>query len=413
MPQGNSIAGKDGNIFRDVRVNSDGEIVPLDQFSHVATAERTPIIEIKSAFGESAFRDITSTAGSGSITNSVGDGEYDLSTTANGADAAELQSAERGQYIPGSAAESGIYVRLDQDNLTGSQEARWGYFDDDNGVFFGQDEDGLFVQRRTGGTDQGKIRREDWNNDRLDGSGDRKTNPSGLNLDLTDGHIFQVDFTWYGDGPFEFKVFIQDNAGRKQEVVIHRLNAKGELSVQNPNLPIRARIENGGTAEPATMFVAGRQYSILGRERPNRRLNGEFRTVSDIGTSFEPILTFRKKSDFVGVTTEPEKITALADTPMRYQLRLNSNVSNTAFGNLADTSASETALEVDSSATQIGGGEILDKGIFSSSGGNKEALTESNTLPQIIPEQQPVTLAARTLSGTGTLDITMMLREEW
>lgn len=406
------IAGRDGTTYREVRVNAEGEIIPLDAFSHVATAERTPIIELKSTFGESALRDITTTAGSGSVSNAAGDGEYTLSTTANGSDSAELQSTERGQYIPGSSAEIGLYVRLPQD-LTGSQEARWGYMDDDNGVYFGQDSDGLFVQRRTDGTDQSKVRRSDWNNDTVDGSGD-SDNPSGLNLDLTAGSIFQIDFTWYGDGPFEFKVFLQDNAGRKQEVVVHRINVAGELSVNNPNLPIRAVLENNGTATASDLFVAGRQFAVLGRERPNRRLNGEFVSLGSIATTFLPVMSFRKKSDFVGATVTAERISAFADAQMRYQLRLNPTLGGESFGNLEDTTATETALEVDSSATTLSGGEIIDKGLLSSSGGNKAALTESGTLPQIIPETQPLTLAVRQLSGTGgNVDATLMMREAW
>lgn len=406
------IAGRDGRTHREVRVNSDGEIVPLGMFNHVATAERTPIIELKSSFGQTVLRDITTTAGSATISNSVGDGEYKLATTANGSDSAELQSTERGQYIPGSSAAAGLYIRLPQD-MTGSQEARWGYMDDDDGVFFGQDSNGLFVQRRTGGTDQSKIRQSDWNHDVLDGSGNRD-NPSGLNLDLTAGSIYQIDFTWYGDGPFEFKVFLQDNEGRKQEVIVHRMNVTGELSVENPNLPIRAVIDNGGTATAANLFVGGRQFSILGRERPNRRINGEFRTLGSIGTTFLPVMSFRKKAAFVGVTATAEKISALADAQLRWQLRLNPSLTNASFGSLTDTTASETALEVDTSATALSGGEILDKGLFSTSGGNKETLTQTNTLPQILPEQQPITLAVRTLSGTGaTVDTTMTIREQW
>lgn len=402
------MAGRDGRTYRDVRVNAEGEIVPLDSFSHVATAERTPVIELKSTFGESALRDISTTAGSGTVSNSAGDGEFKLSTTANGSDSAELQSAERGQYIPGSAAEAGLYIRLPSD-LIGNQEARWGYMDDDDGIFFGQDGDGLFVQRRSGGTDQSKIRRSDWNHDQLDGEG-----PSGLTLDPADGSIYQIDFTWYGDGPFIFKVFLQDSRGVKQEAVLHRMNVTGELSVNNPNLPIRAVIENNGTATARDLFVAGRQFSILGRERPNRRLNGEFVTLSSIGTDFVPVMSFRKKSDFVGATVVSERVSAFADSQMRYQLRLNPTLGGESFGNLTDTTATETALEVDSSATTLSGGEILDKGLLSSAGGNKEQLTESGTLPQILPEGQHVTLAVRTVAGTGAeVDATFILRENW
>ena len=63
---------------------------------------------------------------------------------------------------------------------------------------------------------------------------------------------------------------------------------------------------------------------------------------------------------------------------------------------------------------EASGGEVLEKGLFASSGGNKKAFTEQSIISQAIPEQQPVTLAVRTISGSGaTVQAVMLLMEEW
>ena len=176
---------------------------------------------------------------------------------------------------------------------TGSQVVRWGVYDDQNGLFFGQNvANGIFVAIRRAGVDT-IIPQTSWNVDPLDGTG-----PSGATLSLSKGNIFQIVFTWYGYGVIEFRVVIPDPTTLAQEVItVHRFSPTGETSLADPNLPVRAEISNGGTATALNLFVGGRQYSILGNYSPVFRVTSERRTVTATGT-LTPILSFQRKAIF-------------------------------------------------------------------------------------------------------------------
>ena len=214
--------------------------------------EKTAVFNLQPVYGLSALRDVASTTGSGTAAN-AGDG-YMLVTTNDGTDSATLDSAERGRYEPGYASQAGIGVQLPVPPA-GNQVARWGYFDDQNGAFWGRDvTNGIFVAVRRLGVDT-IIPQSAWNVDKLDGTG-----PSGFVLDLAAGNIFEIDFTWYGFGVAEFSVLIRDPAsGVQKKAAAHRFMPAGQTSFVDPNLPVRAQIQNNGTASAIRLFVTGRQ----------------------------------------------------------------------------------------------------------------------------------------------------------
>ncbi|WP_283657455.1 hypothetical protein [Paenibacillus sp. RC343] len=74
------------------------------------TAEASPQFNYASNYGISQLRDIVTTNGGGNVQNSAE--TYQLSTSAASNDRAELQTAERGQFLNGAAFESGINVQV-------------------------------------------------------------------------------------------------------------------------------------------------------------------------------------------------------------------------------------------------------------------------------------------------------------
>jgi hypothetical protein len=386
----------------------------LSQFGALQTVERTPVIELKSTYGLSAFRDVVAVVGSGTVTHAgVGlASEFTVATTASGTDSATLDSAERGRYMPGSGAEIGIGIRLASVTRTGSQKSEWGAFSDNNGLIFGLDAAGFYVAVRKAGVDT-IIRQANFNRDRFDGTG-----PSGLTLNLLDGNIFQCDFTWYGYGTIIFGIVTTDLLGTQKKYKLHEFTPINETSMQNPNLPIRAKVTNDGTAAAQTMYVAGRQYSITGKFNPNRRANGHYRAtaLTGIGTTFVPVMSFRRKANCEAISATTEGFEALAGQAMYWQIRLNGTLTGASYGTPADTTVTETCMEVDTSATAITGGQLLQPGgIFTANVGNSSLVSTVPSLSLAIPLLQPVTLCVRRITGTaGSLDgLVMRWREEW
>lgn len=389
---------------------------PLGMFGELRTSSGRQIIELKSTYGISVLRDITTVAGGGAVTNA--DGEFNLSTSTTTGSTAQLDSAERGRYIPGVEAQCGIGVRLNH-TFTSDQFAEWGYFDDNNGFGFGVDSTGTYVFYKRKGT-KTKTYQSNWNVDKLDGT-NGNDNLSNYTLDLSQGNIFEIDFTWYGYGTVEWRILIRDTETQRQySKVVHRFNPSGVNSIADPNLPIRAYVSNGTTTSDIDLYVGGRQFSVFTDYRPNRRFNGDYRLAqtSITGTSFTPLVSFRRKNgaEDIGVSIKLEGFDILTTSALVWELRLGASLTGASYGTPTDVTETETAVETDTSATALTNGEFLDGGLISSTGsGANSKGSGSLTLDIDIPDTQQVTLCVRpvTSSDTPTVSSFIRWREEW
>lgn len=381
------------------------------EFNELMTAERTPLIELRSNVpAVSYIRNIVSAAGGASV--EVSNSEYVLRTTGATSDSVKIDSADRGRYFPGFAAECGLGVRTDGTAMTGDMEQRWGYFDNDNGVYFGQDATGIFVAILKDGVET-KTYQTDWNIDKLDGTGS-----SGQTLDLAEGNIYQIKFTWYGYGVINFQVVLPEPNTLKQQVyTVHRISPTQSTSLLEPNLPIRAAILNGTTATEHTLFLAGRQFSVLGKYIPNTRQVSEFKPgVTVTAAGFSPLVTFNKKDDRTGVLVKVNNFNLIATEPVLLQVRVGTSVSGATFRQPSNTSAAETAVEVDTSATGLTGGmtiysQLIPGGI---GGVNKNQFTQGGErVFGSIPDDLNLTLCARAIGATSSVTSHFSVTEEW
>ncbi|MGP1907703.1 hypothetical protein ACTSEZ_05995 [Metabacillus sp. JX24] len=400
----------------DIRISNVGPDVS-SQFSELMTAQKTSIIELTSTYGLSDLRDIVTTTGTGTVTNDAT--EFVLTTT-GAADSAILDSAERGRYEPGYACESGIAVRQPAAPV-GSQTAQWGLYDSQNGAFFGNSSTNIYVGIRRAGTDT-LIPQASWNVDPLNGTG-----PSGVTLDLADGNIFLIVFTWYGYGVIEFRVVVPNPVTLAQEVItVHRFDPSGQTSFTDPNLPLRAEVENNGTAAPFNLFVGGRQYSIIGKFEPVFRNTSERRTVTNITTTLTPLISFTRKPVFPAGSGRPNSVQVLFESAeiitnvdLAFQVIIGGTVNGTfttfptATTNIPNN---ETALLVNTTSTTITGGEVVFQGLAAASGSSStRVLTTELLLDTELPDNEIVTLAVASLAGPGTNTVTAMFRvtENW
>lgn len=404
----------------------DREMGKFGPFGEVQTANISSVMAPKSNYEISVQRDEVIEDGvrlddpkNSTRVDTVDSGEYQLTNPAN-ADAETVhQTARRGRYIPGFGARAGIgFRRPDSEKPEGNQEYRWGYFDSDDGFFFGEDTDGLFIARRKNGT-QGKIYQQDWNYDTLDGSEDesfrsnQSQNTSGFDINLSDGHIFQIDYSWYGFGVIVFKVTTWDEWNRQVPTIAHILNVKGEPSVRDANLPISYSIKNNGTASEKSLYVAGRSYQILGDYDPDVRQKSVDRIGFSVSTTWRPVISIRKKEAFRNVSVASAQYNILSTEDVLFHWRLGPTLTGANFTTPDFIDPNETGLEVDNEATAVTGGERLSGLNSSGGGGNKSLDTASDPAPLELPDRQEATLVCRTVSGTATTTVTANWVEEW
>lgn len=381
--------------------------LPLSCFDELRVTERTPVIELKSIYGKSTLRDIYTTTGNSTITNTIGDGEYVLTTTANGTDSAILQSAERGRYVAGMQCEVGIAARMPT-APTGNQVIKIGLFDTNNGFYFKVTSTNIYACVLRDNIETA-IERTAWNNDKLDGTG-----PSKYTYDSTDGNIFIIRFSWYGYGNALFHINATNNENIQDSWLAHSYNPQGQTSTKTPNLPLCVSVANNGTTTPLSVYVAGRQYSILGRYTPITRTTSAYRIAFTVtsNTIFLPVLSIRRKNGYQGNAIKAIGADIVPTANMLVQVRVNTTLTGASFITPQDTQASETAAEVDISSTAVTGGIPIWAGLVT--GDTKGTISTRFDQSYDLSEQQTLTICARTLANTNAdISIVFQWTEEW
>jgi len=133
-------------------------------------------------------------------------------------------------------------------------DRRWGYYDDDNGVYFELSGTTLNVGLRsksTGSVVNTVYAQADWNKDTLDGSLD-SNNPSKININVSKDTIYWIDLQWLGAGSVRFGIL--SNGVR---IVAHEIANSGNLDasyMSTASLPIRYEQINTGTAASTSEF---------------------------------------------------------------------------------------------------------------------------------------------------------------
>lgn len=380
----------------------------LTSFDELRVAERTRIFEIKSIFGKSEFRDIYTTEDGGTITNDIGDATYALAVS-NTNGRALLQSAERGRYVAGLQAETGIAAILPQQTLAGNQFCKIGLYDDANGMYFKYTSAGLAVAILRDSVEN-VIERTSWNIDKLDGTG-----PSKHVLNFADGMIFKILFTWYGFGSINFYINITNSTTNVQSGhLIHTYKPGSTTSVKNPNLPIRVELDNNGTSGALSMQVAGRQYSLLGKYDPIIRIASHYTTSTSISSiaNFIPIISIRRKTGYLGTPIKILSFDIISSSNIFIQVRTMTSLTGAVFGNISDTASADTAMEADTTATVVTGGKPIYTAL--TTGDNKSSNISTVDINYNLTEYSIITLCAKGVSAiNGSVTAVLRWTEEW
>lgn len=219
----------------------------LDAFHRLQVSQGHKLAEYIHRY-DTLPNDYTSiTSGSGSITHEPDTAGIVLSCGTASGDLAKRTSDEYHVYQAGVSQLIEHTVAVG-DTGKSNVRRRWGYYDDENGVFFELDGTTFYVVLRSstsGSPVDTRIAQANWNTDVLDGSGDA-SNVSTFNLDVSKDNIYWMDMQWLGAGSVRMGVIIDG-----QRIICHEFknaNNNSTSYMTTATLPVRYEQENTGTA---------------------------------------------------------------------------------------------------------------------------------------------------------------------
>jgi hypothetical protein len=162
------------------------------------------------------------------------------------------------------------------DNGKTNVHRKMGLFDDDDGCFFSSDGDSdmdvvIRESVSTGSPVDTVVIQEQWNVDRLDGTGSA-FNVSGHSLDMTKIQVMFIDFQWLGGGRVRFGFNIDG-----VNIVCHEVNNAnviGQVWCRTGSLPFTVEQENIGVPAPlgnSSMFLISAAVKCEGAYTPRER----------------------------------------------------------------------------------------------------------------------------------------------
>lgn len=326
-----------------------GKQFSVDPFGSQMMASQVSVINYKPTWGVSDLRYDTTTTGTGAAVTET-DGEFVLSSGTSTSGIAQITTVERGQYQAGAEARFGIGIRIPTPPAS-TADLKWGYFNDTDGFYFGQDATGLYVAQRRASTDT-KIYQSSWNVDALDGSG-----PSGLTLDITAGVISQCEFTWYGYGVIEYSFILYNDTTKEfKRIVCHIAKVASGTSIIDPNQTLRFSSENGASNTTSyNLYIGGHQFEYFnGVERPQKRRVSQLLTnyTTATNTNWQPLIALRPKSTH-GTSGRANTVVIRvngyllsADNEMEVRLTYSGTTSNLSWATPTGWTTAESAAEV-------------------------------------------------------------------
>lgn len=380
----------------------------LDAFGRLRVSQPTVAFCTKFDIADKAFLFSDSTATGGTVTRNATTSSIDLAATTSSGSSAIRQSKEYVHYTPGQSLQ--IYLTGKFGTAKANCRQRLGHFDASNGVFFELNGTTLNVVQRssaTGSTVDTAVAQSSWNIDPLTGAGE-----SGITLDLTKQQIFFIDYQWLGSGRVRFGVVIN---GRGH--ICHEIYNANVLDVpwsQTATLPIRFEIVNTGATSGATTlrFTCA---SVL-----NEGINdysvcfGSARRGTDLTvttSTFVPVLSVRLKSTHARATLIPAYVSPFTTSLdlTEWVVVMNPTLTGASFA----SSGTNSSFEQDTTASALSGGDYLHA--FFSSDNAFESLYLDKTLHRLGADisgtRDIITLAARTLSGSSSVNASMTFRE--
>lgn len=340
------------------------------------------------------------TGGGASVTHLPNESSMRLQVSTVSGDVVIRQTKQYFRYQPG----KGLLILMTgvMGAIKSNVTQRIGYFDSQNGIFFEQDGTNLRVVRRTfasGAAVDTAVNQSSWNLDTMNGSGS-----SGITINTAMANIFLIDIEWLGVGRVRTGFVIDGRIVYCHEFL--NANVLTSVYMTTANLPCRYEIRNTNTTASSTDL---KQICCTiineGGYDPTRgviRWASNGTTTKSVTTSLTPIVSIRLKSANIRGIIDPLAVSILSQTADDYewQLVLNGSLTGASYSSLEATSI----VEIDTSATAISGGAVLNGGYFNQTSSiDHNFKSDIKVVANIAGTSDVLTLACRTRTGSGNV----------
>jgi hypothetical protein len=281
---------------------------------------------------------------------------------------------------------------------------RIGYFDDDEGIYFQKDSNGLSWNLRSGSFVGSTVYQSNWNIDPLNGTG-----ASGITIDLTQTEIMVIDLQWLGVGRVRVGFQYQGRIIYCHQFTIDDLTVP---YMRTPYHPVRYEV---GSTTNQTQNVSIKQICCSMISEGGYQPLGYVRSYISEGTittninNYTPVLSIRLKQPFYRGQIFPISFSAYASNQLVY-LKLFYRCSLTGANFLP---ASDYA-EIDTSASAVTGGYTIDSDYVTT----QTNFTFQSINPLLLGLQSDInrqcdilTLAAKSSQGSPTVRANLVWKE--
>jgi hypothetical protein len=245
---------------------------------------------------------------------------------------------------------------------------RVGYFGADNGMYFEiNNTTPYFVERSLSTGTQTSVAQNDWNIDKLDGTG-----VSGITLDITKAQILWMDIKWLGLGTVRMGFVIDGKFIHAHS--FHHANYIQSTYITTASLPLRYEIANTGiTTGSSTMkqvcssVISEGGYELRGLQQAvNTPITAPVDLPTPAGTYY-PVISIRLKSspnrlDAIVILTALSLMGTGNGPQYNWQVRASATTS----GGTWVSAGADSAVEYKIDGGTVSGGRILASGFFSS-----------------------------------------------
>jgi hypothetical protein len=261
---------------------------------------------------------------------------------------------------------------------------RIGYFGAENGVYLEQENNSVYIVKRSkvsGSIVNTRVNKANWNIDALDGDG-----VSGYTLDLTKAQILWSDFEWLGVGSVRVGFVI--NGQFIPVHIFHHANDVTTTYMTTATLPIRYEITNtDDTGSSSTLkqicssvISEGGFHPVSISRSVSTALTGK--NISD--TADTPLISIRLRSGRTDGVVVPisADFYGLQQAAFAYRIFRNNTLTSASWV----SAGTDSNVEYDLSATALSGGNKIMEGIFvgdNKGGASRVSFEEMNSQLQL------------------------------